>query len=352
VTRQTLPDQREITYTYDPNGNVTSISPPGRPAHVFEYTTVNQEKQYTAPSVNGGGTQQTQYTYNADRQLTLITRPDGQSVQLAYDSAGRLQTQTLPSGQITYSYAPATGNLQTVTHTSTSTSTNTVSYTYDGALLTSSTWNGPISGMVSWTYDNNYRKTSQSVNGGNTIAFTYDNDDLLTGVNLSTPSGSVPFILTRNPANGLLTGTSLGNITDTLGYNGFGEVATYQASAGATSLLSEQYTRDNLGRITQKTETIGGVTTTYTYTYDTAGRLTEVKQNGVSVSTYTYDQNSNRVGAQFIAPPGSLTAAYDAQDRLLTYGAAAYTYTPNGKLPTKTVVGLLPAPLWTACLLT
>jgi YD repeat-containing protein len=182
------------------------------------------------------------------------------------------------------------------------------------------------------------------VNGGNTIAFTYDTDDLLTGAGAMT--------LTRNSQHGLLTGTSLGTVTDILGYDGFGEVATYQASNGGTAILAVQYTRDNLGRLTQKTKTLGGVTTTYIYTYDTAGRLTEVKQNGVSVSTYTYDQNSNRVGAQFIAPPGSLTAAYDAQDRLLTYGAAAYTYTPNGKLPTKTVVGLLPAPLWTACLLT
>jgi YD repeat-containing protein len=283
VTRQTLPDLREITYTYDPNGNVTSISPPGRPPHVFEYTTVNQEKKYTAPSVNGGGTQQTLYAYNADRQLTLITRPDGQGVQLAYDSAGRLHTQTLPTGQMTYGYAPTTGNLTTVTHTNTS----TVTYTYDGSLLTSSTWSGPVTGNVTWTYDNNYRRTSQSVNGGNTVAFTYDADDLLTGAGAMT--------LTRQAQNGLLTGSSLGAVTDTMTYNGLGEVATYQATQSGTAILAVQYTRNNLGRITQKTETIGGVTTTYTYTYDPAGRLTEVKQNGVVTATYTYDPNSNRL---------------------------------------------------------
>jgi YD repeat-containing protein len=82
-------------------------------------------------------------------------------------------------------------------------------------------------------------------------------------------------------------------------------------------------------------ETLGGVTTTYNYTYDTAGRLTEVKQNGVTVSTYTYDQNSNRLTGS----AGTTTYTYDAQDRLLTSGATAYTYTANGELLTKTVGG-------------
>jgi len=40
---------------------------PGRPAHVSTYTSGQQELSYTAPPVNGGGTQQTQYVYNADR---------------------------------------------------------------------------------------------------------------------------------------------------------------------------------------------------------------------------------------------------------------------------------------------
>ncbi len=37
-------------------------------------------------------------------------------------------------------------------------------------------------------------------------------------------------------------------------------MASYQAAFEAAALLEMQYTRDALGRITQKTETIGGVT--------------------------------------------------------------------------------------------
>ena len=52
--------------------------------------------------------------------------------------------------------------------------------------------------------------------------------------------------------------------------------------------------RDDLGRITTKTEIIDGVTTVYEYFYDTAGRLHEVRRGGLTISIYDYDLNSNR----------------------------------------------------------
>jgi len=320
VTQQTLPDTRVISYSYDGNGNVTSITPPGRPAHSFTYTAVDLEKDYLAPAISGGGTNTTTYSYNADRQVTGITRPDGQQVTLSYNG-GKLRTQTFPTGAIAYGYN-AQGNLSSASFSS----GGTVNYTYDGSLLLSSTWSGPVSGSVTWTYDNNYRKTAQSVNGGNTINFSYDNDDLLTAAGAMT--------LTRDAQNGLLTGTTLGVTTDSMTYNSLGEVAMATSSISGSPILTESYTRDSLGRISTKTETIQGTTTTYGYTYDTAGRLTEVKHNGNTIATYAYDQNANRLSKT--APGGTLTGSYDAQDRLLTYNGNTYTYTANGELATVT----------------
>src|SRR5207237_3935661 len=36
-TRATLPDLNRLDLGYDNSGNVTSVTPPGRPAHVFDY---------------------------------------------------------------------------------------------------------------------------------------------------------------------------------------------------------------------------------------------------------------------------------------------------------------------------
>jgi RHS repeat-associated protein len=330
ITRQMLPDGREINYLYDANGNVTSITPPSRPSHAFTYTPVNLEEQYLPPSPlwgeGGGEGWKTTYSYNLDKQVTLITRPDGQTVSLDYDTGGRLSTMTssgvIPAQagiQIGYTYDSA-GRLSTISNVGQS-----LSFAYDGSLLTGTTWSGTVS--VGFTYNNDFHITSETVNGGNSVNFTYDNDGLLTG------AGSLT--LTRNTQNGLITGTTLGSTTTSQSYNGFGELSQYTANYSGSQIFNTQYTRDALGRITQKVETVAGTNTdTYTYSYDLAGRLTQVSKNGVTVSQYGYDSNSNRIS--YVGQGLSLAGTYDNQDRLLTYENNTYTYTANGELLSKT----------------
>src|SRR5207249_1928608 len=216
ITTQTLPDTRTISYAYDANGNVTTITPPGRPGHTFAYTPVDLEQSYDPPNV-GLPTDTTQYSYNLDRQLTLVTRPDGQTIQLGYD-----------------------------------------------------------------------------------------NDSLLTS------AGALS--LSRSAQHGLITGTTLGNVTDSRSYSTFGELSTYTANASGSPVFSSTYTRDKLGRITQKVETIQAVTDTDDYLYDQAGRLKEVKKNGTVTATYNYDTNGNRLSK--VTTSGTTSGTYDAQDRL------------------------------------
>jgi YD repeat-containing protein len=195
---------------------------------------------HTAFRPIGIGNVATTYQYNLDRQLTQVTRPDGQTLTLDYDpTKGRLTTLTAPTGQTTFTYHPTSGQVSSIA----SPGGTTLSYNYDGSLLTGTTWTGPVAGSLTRTFDTDFRVASESVNGANPITFQYDPDSLLTQV------GSLA--LTRHAQHGLLTGTTLGNVSDTYTYSTFGELATYQATSSGSPQLNVQYTRDTLGRITQ-----------------------------------------------------------------------------------------------------
>ncbi len=101
LTTRTLSDSREISYGYDANGDLISVTPPGRPVHEFTYDPDNMILDYIPPDV-GAGNNRTRYIYNADKQLTRITRPDGTTVDFGYNSAGRLGSVTIPRGTTGY----------------------------------------------------------------------------------------------------------------------------------------------------------------------------------------------------------------------------------------------------------
>src|SRR5262249_41624051 len=119
--------------------------------------------------------------------------------------------------------------------------------------------------------------------------------------------------------------------------NGFGELTAYAALFSGSPVYSAQYTRDKLGRVVEKTETIGAATDTFDYVYDVAGRLMQVVKNGATISSYAYDSNGNRLS--YTSPAGPLAGVYDGQDRLLQYGQVSYTYGATGELRSKTIAG-------------
>ena len=78
--------------------------------------------------------------------------------------------------------------------------------------------------------------------GGQTNNFGYDNDDLLTSAG--------PMTVTRDPATGFVTGTTLGAISESRTYDAFGAEKTYTVTANGATLYAVDYgTRDALGRI-------------------------------------------------------------------------------------------------------
>lgn len=317
----TLPDDQAIDYAYDANGNVTSVTPPGEPAHDFAYDAVDLLVSYTPPAVPGTGA--TTYAYNLDRDLTIVTRPDGATINYGYDTAGRLSSVATPTGTTNYVYDAATGNV-----TRENRGSQHIKYSYNGPLLTKSSWTGKVAGSVSQDYNDNFWMASQSLDGSNKVDFKYDNDGLLI------KAGS--FAVKRSGKNGLITSTVLGVTSDSRSYNSFGELTGYTASVNGTAVYNVQYSRDAGSRVSAKSETLSGASNAYSYSYDLASRLTAVTKNSAADS-YSYDTNSNRLSAT--TSSGTADGTYDAQDRLLTYGNASYTYRANGELATQKVSG-------------
>lgn len=327
ITTRTLPGDVDIGFGYNVAGELNSIVPPGVPEHVFTYTQHGQIANITPPAVDGSGP--TTFAYNDDRQVTSITSPGNEEVSFNYDAEGRVQTIELLEGgltAVTYSMTYMTANqLDTVTGPG----AQTVSYGYQGDLITSETWGGLVEGSVSWAYDNTFRLASETVTGGSTINYGYDDDDLLTS------AGS--FAIMRSAINGLAESANLGVVNDAWTYNEFGEVESNTINANAVTVYDVSYTRDDLGRITQKVEAISGVTDTYDYDYDLRGQLIEVQKNSVVIESYSYDDNGNRTSATVDSVMS--TSTYDAQDRLISYGGNTYTYTPAGQLLARTEPG-------------
>jgi RHS repeat-associated protein len=172
--------------------------------------------------------------------------------------------------------------------------------------------------------------TSQSLNGGASLSFGYDNDGLL---NLA---GALT--VTPDPQNGRLSATALGAVADAYGYDSFGQLASYAGTYSGTPVYTETIvSRDLNGRITEKTDALGGTTHDWVYGYDPVGRLTDVTEDGNFEAHYGYDGDDNRT--TFTNASGTVNPTYDVQDRLSTYGPATYAFTANGELTSKTVAG-------------
>ncbi len=322
VLTQTLPDSRVLQYTYDSNGNVASLETATNNTHSFLSNLYDLMQSYIAPILNMTN-YVTSYDYNDDKQLTLVTKPDSSTIAFIYGAAnGRLNKVTTPEGDYNRSYDSKD---QTTQLTSPQSVTN--NFTYDGDLVaTATTTTANFTAKASYARSAHWPTSSSVIDDSNvtsSVSYTYDDDRLLES------AGTMS--ITRSSTSGFVTKNELGNVEEFYTYNStYGELATYQIKYSGSEIYKEEYTRDLLGRITQKIVTLNGSTsTTYDYVHDSSGRLHETYVNSTLTRTYNYDDNSNRTS---VVAGSTTSGTYDDQDRILTYGANTYTHTTNGYL--------------------
>jgi RHS repeat-associated protein len=301
-------DGATSAYAWSAMDDLTSLTPPGKPAHTLSYGNDGLLASYVAP-----GSSPITVGYDGDRDFAKLIYEDGTTADVVRDPAGRPSRFVYAGGEVGLSYDAVTGQVRSLT----TTVGNGLAFGWDGMLLREVTASGVAPGPLAFTYDEMLRKATETVSG-NAIAYDYDADGLLTRAG--------PTFLTRESATGRLAALSVGRAAQNFSYTTYGELASYQASSASGVLLDMALGYDALGRLVEKSE--NGVTTTYVY--DGRGRLVQVARNGAIAHAYTYDANGNRTDVGITA---------DERDRIVAKTGTSYTYTAKGERATKTDAG-------------
>ncbi len=316
VTRIDRPDSSSVWFSYDGNGNMTVLTNPNTVEHGFGYNKVNLNDFYQTP-ISGSYS----FDYDGDRQLTQINFPSGDQITNIYDTTRLMQVLT-PEGNIDYTYICG-DKVESMAN-----GTDSITYGYDGKLLTAEILNGTLYQSLFYEYNDDFNVTAFTY-AGETTGYAYDDDELLTGAGI--------FIITRNVDNGLPETVSSSSLNLDRAFNGYAEVEAENSTVSGIAVNSWNLTRDNNGRIIQKTEIVAGVTSNYIYTYDTLGRLLTVTKDNSLVEAYQYNANGTRIyEMNTLKGISGRNLSYSDEDHLLTAGNVSYQYDLDGFLINKT----------------
>ena len=320
LTSRTDPMGNKTTFSYDGNGNLTEVS---APEGVTANITVNSKGLPTETS-NAMGIR-TQYDYNEYGNLIKTTLPAlGLSSTAVYDAASRLTSATDALGRTNsfaynnndyltsetdamdhttkYSY-DSNDNLTSITNAKGGVTTMSYDnatdwllsvefagskkqydYNKDGTL---STFTKPDGTMLSYSYDELGRITSDGVND-----YSYDNKLRLSEI--SDGSKSVSF--TYDGFN-RITGTS---------YDGMSNSYSYDKNGNCTSVNDTQYSYDGLNRLASVS--FSGGTINYTYRKDS--KLEKVEYPNGMTTAFDYDEVGRLTGKQSKLSNGTVIAGY------------------------------------------
>ncbi|MCP4136470.1 MAG: hypothetical protein GY754_36210 [bacterium] len=319
------PGTAPIGLGYDNNGNMSLLTNPAGIDHGFEYNKVDMRSSYTTP-VSGSYS----YEYDRDRRLAAKVFPSSTIIspkEISYTyTEGKLTLIRTPEGDVVLNYYPCGSKLESL-----SKGGENIEYTYDGKLTTGITLSGSLNESLVYTYNNNFEKTGISYAGA-TTAYDYDADGLLQ------QSGS--FAINRNAENGFTESVTGGVLSLTHSFNGYAENSGENFSVNGTALSSYSLTYDDNGKISAKTETIGGVTSNYSYSYDDIGQLLTVSKDSTLIEEHRYNTDGTR-SYEMNTPRGiaGRTRTYSSEDYLesITGENTNYTYDLDGFLTQKTV---------------
>ena len=295
----------DYVYTYDDDGNLTSVKNPD--GTTTTYTYVEGTSDVASITMPGGG--QYSYTYNDNHQLTRSITATGLQTDYGYDAFGNSTSVTIRPQNDTGaairsdSTYTADGNMLAST---TGGDRNTVTYSNDTdrSLVTAVT--DAKNAVTSYSYDSMRRQTGVTGADGSSVSSVYA-DDYLTSLSHSGGDSSTTYNFSYGVA-GLSTAVKIGE-TWTLVSNSY--------NTGAWTLAQQLYgnglwwkydydaqTDDLLRRYTNLSDT-GGIG--YAYTYDSRGQISKIEKKSLTLENGTITGETLLTAEYY---------GYDAMDRL------------------------------------
>ena len=322
ITGITDPAGNNWQRAYDSQGRLTSTADPLGNLTTYQYDNRNRVSIVNLPastldlSYDGVGnitrrlySDGTDLNYTSDA-MNRLTGAEG--ITLGYDANGRI---TVSNGLIIT--RDVGGRIATVTIAS----GKTITYTYDSRnrLTQVADWLG---GTTTFAYDDAGRLTSIAHPNGVTTTYTYDNDSRLTGI----AEGVISNIALTRDGRGQIT-TAARNLPLSASQL---STYTYDSAGRLTNDGTRSYTWDLASRMTSRTEGAD----TVTFTYDAASQL----------STYTYDSMGR------LTNDGTRTYTWDLASRMNSYteggAAVTFTYDALGYRTSRTEGGTTHSYLW------
>jgi RHS repeat-associated protein len=358
MTKKYMPNANSGATINSTTGNLTSTP---NTNYETDYTYYGDGSTAAPPSACGGGTAVNQYG-----QLQQTTLPNGglHSIVTVYNSAGLPVAVTNGTGTSCLSYDTG-GEGRLLSQTPFGSSTGGTSYTYDpnGTTLTTTNPNGTLTDSydeanrlidtvdssgaeAAYTYDPDSNTLSQEIANGSlsghtdyTTSYSYDAADEQTGE--TDPAGNAYSFFYDDRGN--LRGTQYPNGTfswvdtdpdgDTSDlYNRHGTITSTTTTPPADSSPLADYTYSYVngsnvyqdGKRQSEVRKSGSTSQTTTYTYDNAGRLSQVLLPSGTCRDYSFDLDSNRTQIQ--ESPTGCAGTFST--------TASYTYDPTTTLGT------------------
>nr|WP_185124448.1 DNRLRE domain-containing protein [Streptomyces sp. TLI_185] len=291
-------EKKATSYTYDANGLSDTIT------HSDQFSKYTYDLRDLVKTVSVGKTptdaspKVASYTYTDRGQKLQETKANGNTVDYTYylDAALKSTTEKKPNGTLvdshTYAYDPNGNKSQDVAKKMNADNhsaylDSTTDYTYDPAdRLKQSTKSGNGAGTETYVHDANANVISQTVKGTPT-AYNYDRNRLLT----ATTSGSTANY-NYDPFGRQESVTSGGQIIERSVYDGFDHVVESQKRDDTGAMKSTTYAFDPLDRTTSKTA--NGKTTDFEYLGLSSDVLDE-KVAGTLTKSYQYSPWGERL---------------------------------------------------------